>query len=92
MTTENAGMPDVIYAVPYNEGGHGEWDDMKWTPCPFVLNDREPEDETAYVRKSIVTPEAAKEMPEGSDVDELGRWAFKYRDAIRALLIAHGGE
>jgi len=87
MTTEKqAGMPDVIW-IGDIEGSHCRcWNGPTYGGFRGEGHISEP-----YIRRAIVTPEAAKEMPEGSDIDELGRWAFKYRETIHALLIAHGG-
>lgn len=48
--TNHDEMPDEIWAVPYEDMGHGEWDECKWTKCPFVENDKRPKYETKYIR------------------------------------------
>jgi len=47
MTAKNE-MPGVIWAVPYEDMGNGEWDESKWIKCPFVENDKRPKYETQY--------------------------------------------
>lgn len=47
-------MPEEIWATPYEDFAHGEWDESKWVKCPFVENDKRPEYETKFTRSDLV--------------------------------------
>lgn len=98
MTTEKqAGMPDVIW-IGDIEGSHCRcWNGPTYGGFRGEGHISEP-----YIRRAIVTPEAAKAARlKISDIDP---YAWKYieqvsrvftqseYETIRALLIAHGGE
>lgn len=42
-------MPDEVWLRKPDDSGCGEYSDTKWTPCPFVKNEKKPE-ETKYIR------------------------------------------
>lgn len=83
-TEKQAGMPDVIYT--YHDG------------FQVRLTDFESEDADAFkthvfIRRAIVTPEAADEaMIRFERLMRDAVWFDDSAETIRALLIAHGGN